>query len=193
MPKVWSYCGLDWVEASRQAGGVEPITCPPDMAITVDLKPATKADIVYLNLHGYAGQPYLYGQSGGKVGPTALTAAQIEAHRWDGIVVFAEVCWSAVDGGGDIARAFLDNGAKAFIGSTTEAYGRIRMTRWLDGEADRLMQLFRFVCSHQGDPAKALDIAKRWLRLLSWPLDKDDRATLESFICLEAKTHENKT
>lgn len=183
---VWAYCAHDWRKATRQAGGVIPITSPPAEAGAQNLTKAATADIVYLNLHGFAGQPYLYGQQAGAIGPTALTPEDVAAHKWHG-VVFAEVCYSAADGGGPIAQAFLESGARAFIGSTTEAYGRVRMT-WWDGEADRLMWLFRHAYTEERTPQQALSLAKRALRIMSWPLDEDDKQTLRSFVCLERKS-----
>lgn len=185
MTTVWAYCAADWAQATEAAGGVRPLVCPSKKAevTTSHLVKATTADIVYLNLHGYPDQPHYYGQADKKIGPTALTAEMVSARCWDGVVVFAEVCFSAANGGGPIARAFLANGAKAFIGSTTEAYGRARPTFW-DGEADRLMWIFRRFYPRIPDPAVALARAKQWLEIMSWPLDADDEATLESFVCL---------
>lgn len=184
MTTVWAYCAADWVEATEAAGGVKPLASPPLSDEAVDLAKAAAADLVYLNLHGYEGQPYCYGQQGGSIGPTALSTDKICRYDWSGVVVFAEVCFSAKDGGGPIARAFLKGGARAFVGPTTEAYGRIRPTLW-DGEADRLMWLFRRLYPKIGDPAKALARAKDMLRLMSYPLDADDKATLNAFVCLE--------
>lgn len=185
MTTVWAYCAADWVQATRAASGVKPLVCPSKEAevLTPHLVQAAQADIVYLNLHGFRGQPHYYGQRDKKAGPTALTADMVAARNWSGVVVFAEVCFSAVNGGGPIAQAFLDNGARAFIGSTTEAYGRIRPTLW-DGEADRLFWLFRHLYGRIGDPVQTLARAKDMLRLMSFPLDDDDKATLLSFVCL---------
>ena len=181
---VWSYCAADWRRATKAAGGVTPLLSPPESDETIDLTKATTADMVYLNLHGFPEQPYLYGQKDGVIGPTALSADHIAKHDWSNVVVFAEVCFSAADGGGEIAKAFLKRGAKAFVGSTTEAYGRMRPTLW-DGEADRLAYLFRMAYgNYPGQSLRALTIAKRVLAAMSFPLDADDRATLESFICL---------
>lgn len=185
MPRVWSYCAADWQQATEAAGGVAAVTSPPYSAGNVVLE---AVDVLYLNLHGFADQANFYGQVAGIVGPTALTPAQVAGRDWTGTVVFAEVCFSAKDGGGPIARAFLANGARAFVGSTTEAYGRVRRTFW-DGEADRLMWLFRHALRHKDRPAAALALAKRWLTVLSFPLDADDRQTLESFVCLENDLH----
>lgn len=185
MTTVWAYCATDWAQATEAAGGVEPLTCPPNAAedMAPHLAKASTADIVYLNLHGYPNQANYFGQSGKKIGPTALTPEMVSACDWSGVVVFAEVCFSAADDGGPIAQAFLANGAKAFIGSTTEAYGRARPTFW-DGEADRLLWIFRRFYPRIPDPGRALDRAKQWLELMSWPLDADDEATIESFVCL---------
>lgn len=188
MPNLipWALCGRDWQPATAQSAGVEPVLSPPAVLgnIADELELASKsADLVYLNLHGYPGQPYYLGQDGDNK-PTALSAELVASFDWSGVVVFAEVCWSAADGGSPIARAFLDRGARAFVGSTSEAYGRINRVGIFDGEADRLGHLFRLALGHNLDPQRALDLAKRWLRFLSYPLDELDRATLESFICL---------
>lgn len=188
--KIVAYCGKDWVRATRAAAKVTPFTCPPtstEDGIEAVLKAAATSDIFYLNLHGYPGQSNYFGQDGKNVGPTALTPELVSRYRWDDVVIFAEVCFSALDGGSAIAKAFLAHGAKAFIGSTTEAYGRTKPTAW-DGEADRLMFLFWRCYTIQKDPAKALDKAKGWLRVLSIPLDADDKATLASFVCLTGDT-----
>lgn len=188
---VWSLCGADWRRATATAGGVQPVLSPPFDA-GGDWAKAAAADLVYLNLHGFDGQANYYGQQGGVIGPTAVTPQAIAGHDWSGAVVFAEVCFSAKDGGGPIARAFLGNGARAFIGSTTEAYGRIKPVIW-DGEADKLAHLFRKFMEREPDaaPGRLLREAKNLLAALSWPLDDDDRMTINSFVCLEAK-HEEK-
>lgn len=188
---VWALCGADWREATAVAGGVQPVLSPPFDA-GGDWAKAAAADLVYLNLHGFDGQANFYGQQGGVIGPTAVTPQAITAYDWSGAVVLAEVCFSAKDGGGPVARAFLENGARAFIGSTTEAYGRIRPVIW-DGEADKLAHLFRKFMEREPDaaPRQLLRQAKTLLAALSWPLDDDDRVTLNSFVCLEAK-HEEK-
>jgi hypothetical protein len=197
MMRVYTLSGYDWRRAAQAAGGVAPVTSPPAEAETLDLAAATKANIFYLNLHGFIGQSFYYGQRYNEIGPTALTLELVSRYRWDGVVIFAEVCFSAAGGGGPIARRFLENGAKAFIGSVSEAYGRIRATglreilrgQGLDGEADRLMALFRLAYGHSrcGDPGRALELAKRWLSFVSFPHSAADKATLESFICLRSK------
>lgn len=191
---ITAYCGADWIKATQAAAKVKPFACPPTSADDVDkvLEKASHSDIFYLNLHGYPGQSNYFGQKDNTVGPTALTPEQVRKYRWDGVVIFAEVCFSAKDGSGAMAQAFLANGAKAFIGSTTEAYGRVNPTTW-DGEADRLMYLFWrcYASDAERDPEEALDKAKRWLKVLSIPLDADDKQTLKSFVCLTGE-HDGK-
>lgn len=190
---IVSYCGQDWVRATQAAAKVKPFTCPPVSSDDVDkvLEKASKSDIFYLNLHGYPGQSNYFGQKDNVVGPTALTPEQVAKYDWTGVVIFAEVCFSAKDGGGVMAQTFLTHGAKAFIGSITEAYGRVAPTVW-DGEADRLMFLFWRCYSTNRDrnPEQALEQAKRWLKVLSIPLDANDKATLKSFVCLTGDTHD---
>lgn len=186
---VWAYCASDWWKATRAAGGVTPVLSPPFDHKTVGLAKATGSNLVYLNLHGYPGQPHLYGQASGVIGPTALTAPAVARYDWSGVVVFMEVCYSAADGGNPVARSFLDNGATAVIGSTTEAYGRMRPVVF-DGEADRLFYFFRRAYGRSRNHEKALVTAKKWLRAISWPLDDEDKATLSSFVILETKEHE---
>jgi hypothetical protein len=109
----------------------------------------------------------------------------VSEHRWDGTVVFLEVCFSAAGSEANraIPQAFYEQGAAIVVGSTTEAYGRTRATLPLpgfDGEADRLLTFFLFWLKRRG-AGRALALAKRTLRLWSWPLDDYDRQTLNSF------------
>ena len=190
---VWSYCGADWVRATEAAGGTKPVTTPNTSADTLDID-GIVADVIYLNLHGFVDQPNYYGQSNDVIGPTAMTPELVASRRWDGVVVFAEVCFSAADGGSPIARAFLEDGARAFIGSTTTAYGHTGPTI-IDGEADRLMRLFRRTYKIYDDPEKALEAARAIFRIVCFPLDADDVLTYESFICLlpeKEKSHDRR-
>jgi len=185
--KVWALCGSDWVKASSMAAGVKPCETPPTTAESIEWD-SISGDLMYFNLHGFLGQPNWFGQKDGSVGPTAVTPEGIRSRRWDGVVVFAEVCYGA---GSEIAQAFLQQGARAFIGSTGTAYGRIKPTI-LNGEADRLMYWFRNAYSIHREPARALVIAKTILRILSYPLSFQDLATLNDFVCLKG-THDERT
>ena len=173
----------------RASTGVKPTTSPPLEAHSPELyewlKKAARGDVLALNLHGYLGQQNYLGQWKRQVGPTALTPRDVSEHRWNGTVVFLEVCFSAAGGEANraIPQAFYERGAALVVGSTTEAYGRTRATLPLpgfDGEADRLLTFFLFWLRRRG-AKRALALAKRTLRLWSWPLDEEDEKTLESF------------
>lgn len=192
--KVKALCGADWVDAMRAATGVEPATSPPfetgSVFLADWLAEASTADVLALNLHGYAGQPVYNGQAGNVHGPTVLMASDVLAHRWDGVTVFLEVCFSALDHPANraIPAAFYQQGARAVVGSLTEAYGRVRPVRRLpgsDGEADRLLQLFAGRMRRGYGPKKALKRSKLSLKFWSFPLDQDDKATLNSFVIIE--------
>lgn len=191
---VAALCGLDWAEAMQAATGVEPATSP-DLETGSDeladwLEWASVSDVLALNLHGYLGQSVYNGQWERVQSPTALRASDILAHRWDGVTVFLEVCFSASNNPAnrEIPAAFYERGALAVIGSKTEAYGRIKPLRRLpgsDGEADRLLQLFLNRMRRGYSPKKALWRAKLSLRFWSFPLDRYDKATLNSFVIIE--------
>jgi len=188
---VWAYCGEAWRRATAGATGISPVASPPVTAATLTW-PEKRPDVAVFNLHGdQYGQSAWHGQAANGERPTAVTVQQARAYDWQGCVVFSMVCWSAWGGGQEMARAFLDGGALAFIGSTTEAYGRMRPVRfwerWLgqSEKADGLLRLFLAAYArHPGQPEKALTLAKRWFRRHSWPLDEADRMTLDSFVCL---------
>lgn len=202
--KVAAYCGRDWVGAMRGSLGVEPVTSPPLLAGSKELYhwlgyTSLTADLLVVNLHGYQGRRAYWGQWQRDVESMALTPEDVALHRWAGTTVFLEVCHSASGhpANEEIPQAFYARGAKLVVGSIAEAYGRVRATLPLpgfDGEADRLAQLFIFWMKRRG-VARALELAKRTFRLLSWPLDADDRATLESFIEIKSvegeREHEN--
>ena len=189
--RVWSYCAADWWRTTRASSDVDPLVSPPYDHTNIEDELASAsaaAELIVLNLHGFVGQPHLYGQLNSVIGPTALTAENVKRFDWSGKIVFMEVCFSAMDGGSTIARAFLDAGAAAVIASTTEAYGRVKPTIF-DGEADRLSYFFRKAYDKTRKPVRSLAIAKRWLRAISHPLDADDKATLTSFVVLTRKEH----
>lgn len=197
--RVAAYCGKDWAKAMRASTGIRPATCPPLEAgskmLYEFLKKAATGDVLALNLHGYAGQTNYYGQVGGVVSSTALTVDDIIPHDWSGVAVFLEVCFSAASepANQDIPQMFLERGARAVIGSTTEAYGRIRGTLPLpgfDGEADRLLSFWLYFIRRLRNPRLALTLAKRCLRVWSWPLDNEDKETLKSFTMIRRSRDE---
>lgn len=191
--KVAAYCGHDWRRAMLAA--TRPYTLlssPPAesgsrMLHRWLINSLAECDVLALNLHGFDGVQVWRGQMGGSVEPVALGAQDVlaTADAWRGKVIFCEVCFSA--GNEDIPWAMYACGARAVIGSTTEAYGRTRATLPLpgfDGEADRLLSFFLTWYRRLRNPARALYAAKKTLKVWSWPLDREDRATLKSFIII---------
>ena len=204
-PSVFAICGADWRETTRAMSGVEPATSPPLSAetkrgrrlVTAALARASQCDVLYLNLHGYHGKSIYCGMATREatyppvVRPVVLTPSLVSAHTWRGTIVYAEICYSAADTPGNraMARAFLDAGCSAFVGSTTQAWGRVTPVGLLDfdGEADRLGAYFlRGLARRPRDPGRALAFAKRYLRFVSSlnGLDAEDRATLNGFVVL---------
>ena len=144
-------------------------------------------DVLALNLHGFEGVTTWHGQINDSVEPVAFGARDIMAtdSAWNDKIVFCEVCFSARNR--EIPQAMYRCGARAVIGSIGEAYGRTRATLPLpgfDGEADRLLSFFLFWYRRLRDPSRALRAAKKTLAVWSWPLDREDRATLESFVII---------
>lgn len=182
--KVVSLCALDWEYPVHAIVKSKPFTSPPiDAAgkgINEVLKLATEADVFYLRLHGYKGSYNWYGQKDEDHGPAALTPELVGQHDWARTVILAEVCYGARS---EIAEAFLDNSARAFIGSKGPAYGRLRPT-FFDGEADQLCKQFIKTYRRERDPFVAYNLAMGKFALLSLPLDSDDRATLRDFVIL---------
>jgi len=187
--KVNSICGYDWWLTTWLMSGSFPTTSPPHDK-TINLKPLADSDILYLNLHGYEGKAHYKGQRQSKgEWPVILTPENVSAVKWQNTVVYAEVCYGAADRpeNREMAKAFLQNGCSAFVGSLTDAYGSVIPTFLLDGKADRLGKFFVYGIKKYKDPHKALKFAKKYLRLISYPLDKRDKETLESFVVLETK------
>ena len=76
-----------------------------------------RAPVVYLRLHGFPGQPFLYGD--GPEHYTALGTDQIRQADFQGSMVFLEGCY-----GLEMAQAFLDAGAAAAVGCSVPTWGR---------------------------------------------------------------------
>ena len=185
--RVYAITARRWIETTIDV--VSPFTSvvvsvPSDM---VDLEKATAADVLYLNLHGYVNKAMFRGQGLRRYSmrPVALDPQEVAGFDWSGTTVFAEVCHSALNK--EMVRAFMDSGAKAFIGSTSEAYGRVRPAPGQDAWGDRLASIFlRFFCV-VNSPRAALTMAKMAYFVDSAPISMKDRATLDSFIIVEDK------
>ena len=203
---IFALSGRDWHTTTCAMSGTEPACSPPLSAATrpgrkqigAILKKAARRQVFYLNLHGYYDKPYYCGMSTQPghtpeiVRPIVLTPELIAKHHWQNTIIYAEVCYSAANTPGNRAmvKAFLNNGCRAFVGSTTQAWGRIKPVGLLsfDGEADRLGAYFlRGLARRPDNPGRALAFAKRYLRFMSAlnGLDADDIATLNGFVVLE--------
>jgi hypothetical protein len=108
-------CAKSWWISTYRATGARPYTSPPLVAQTIDLNKLV-APLVYIRLHGIAGQPYLYSDPGWQ---TTLSAAQIALTNWKGALVFMEGCY-----GGLMADAFLEGGARAVAGAGKSTWGK---------------------------------------------------------------------
>ena len=99
--------------------------------------------IHFINCHGAEGDPQFYGQHGTDY-PVSLRSADVTGHVAAGTVVAAECCygaqlWAAGPGDGEpLAMAYIGDGAAAFFGSTTIAYGPANA----NGDADLICEYF---------------------------------------------------
>ena len=107
-----------------------------------------KADLAprmhFINCHGAADMPEYYGQRGEDF-PVSMRSALLRDRVTAGTVVAAECCYGAqlfdpalADGDWPMALRYLTDGACAFLGSTTIAYGPSDG----NGSADLLCQYF---------------------------------------------------
>lgn len=97
--RVLAYCAAQFKASTRRASGVEPSTCPPQMAggpLSLPVGPLAMLDggdgrlrLLYLALHGRPGEDTLYGDEG----IPALTADQVRAWDLAECTVFAATCY----------------------------------------------------------------------------------------------------
>lgn len=123
-PRLISYVAKQWKLSNFLAVGKFPtFTSPPMVADKTDpfyFDPSRlSADIIYIRLHGSAGQSYMYGAPGWF---TALTVEDVFAcsdQVFKDSIVFLEGCF-----GENFSVAFLDRGARAIVGTDRITYGR---------------------------------------------------------------------
>lgn len=157
--KVFAYCSLAYVEATRRAAGVEPFTCPPVTAETIDLSWLEGNDLLFINLHSLPDAHALLGNRNGP--PVALRASQLEELDLGGAVVFSEVCFMG-DEQHPMRQAFLNAGASAVIAGPGKNFGSV--TTKLKG-ADLLGLWVRRGLKRGWTPARALRVARGRVRL----------------------------
>ena len=164
--KIAAYCAQSWRLSTWRVTGVWPITSPPVTAETLDLTRIT-APVVYIRLHGFPGQPYLYGDPGLM---TALTAEQVKAWDFTGSLVFLDGCY-----GIGFAGAFLTAGAVAVAGADRVTWGR----KWRLGPAQIVGQGWLKALSRGETAGDALETALKEVKsrdARGWTIQGDQGA-----------------
>jgi hypothetical protein len=137
----------------------------------------------FVNCHGAAADPHYYGQKGGSY-PVAHDASLVDGRLNEGTVAAAECCYGAelydpaVAGAAPaMCNTYLANGAYAFFGSSTIAYGPADG----NGSADLLCQFFlRDVLAGASAGRAALQARQAFVRDVS-VVDPADLKTLAQF------------
>lgn len=160
---------------------------PPKKGVYTDamLKPLTH----FYNCHGAPNDINFYGQKGDNY-PVSISAPALQNHVSPGTVVAAECCYGAelVDpsmlddqNGIGIANTYFKNGALAFMGSSTIAYGPADS----QGLADLITQFFVKNVMHGASIGRALLEARQLFLTKSAPhLDPYELKTLAQFFLL---------
>lgn len=140
----------------------------------------------FINCHGAEDMPEYYGQQGDGY-PVALRSAQIRDRITAGTVVAAECCYGAqlfdpalADGQWPMALRYLADGASAFLGSTTIAYGPSEG----NGSADLVCQYFLQRVLAGASTGRALLEARQRFAGERTHLDPMDLKTLGQFYLL---------
>jgi Peptidase family C25 len=146
------------------------------------LKPLTH----FYNCHGASNDFAYYGQKG-KSYPQAIHTLQLDKKITYGTIVAAECCYGAelvdntmlgVDGQVSICNQYLKNGALAFMGSSTIAYGPV------DGQglADLITQYFiRYVHDGASTGRAMLEARQKFITESGPSLDPYELKTLAQF------------
>ncbi len=108
---------------------------PPNLAQSMDTDQIAKSPLEYYNLHGLADAPEWYGQkdssdtSSDPDYPVALSPKNLVKNGSAPQLVYSEACYGAhvfeKSEDQSIALKFLSIGSRAFVGSTTIAYGSV--------------------------------------------------------------------
>ncbi|SEK67229.1 Peptidase family C25 [Roseateles sp. YR242] len=150
----------------------------------------TKADLAprmhFINCHGQKDMPEYYGQQGEDF-PVSHRSALIRDRISAGTVIAAECCYGAqlfdpalADGQWPMALRYLADGATAFLGSTTIAYGPSEG----NGSADLLCQYFLQRVLAGASTGRALLEARQKFAGERTHLDPMDLKTLGQFYLL---------
>jgi hypothetical protein len=135
----------------------------------------------FVNCHGASNDPKWYGQSGASY-PIALLSSSLPGKISKGTIVAAECCYGAqlYDPAGliqPICNAYLANGAAAFCGSTTIAYGPAEG----QGQADLITQFFLIQSWTGVTSGRAMLDARLQFTRQVVPLGPSDLKTLAQF------------
>lgn len=140
----------------------------------------------FINCHGSPSDPQFYGQHGKQL-PVAEKADTLVAKISPGTVVAAECCYGGQvyapedsDGQAGICLTYLENGAYAFLGSSTIAYGPSAG----NGQADLLCQDFIRAVLQGGSTGRALIEARHRFAGANAHIDPVDLKTLAQFYLL---------
>ena len=159
-----AYCARSFYRSVLLAAGTKPLTSPPYTLHTLDPYAFQDAGFLYLKLHGFEGEPYLYGDNYA----TALSCDQIARLDLSNTVVFSACCffldspWPA---------AFQAANVKALVAGHGQNYARAFKV----AGADHLGRLFRLFTTARMDPAKALTLARLCLVGAREPATQDAR------------------
>jgi hypothetical protein len=131
---------------------------------TLDPARFQDAGFLYLKLHGFEGQPYLYGDDYA----TALTCDQIASLDLSNTVVFSACCFFLDSPWPD---AFQAANVKALVAGHGQNYARAFEV----AGADHLGRLFRLFTTTRMHPTKALKLARACLAGAREPATQDAR------------------
>jgi hypothetical protein len=137
----------------------------------------------FINCHGGSADPKFYGQRGESY-PVAMQSSRLDGKVRNGTVVAAECCYGAQlydpsipDGEMGICNRYLGQGAYAFFGSSTTAYGPSEG----NGSADLICQFFiQRVLAGASTGRAALEARLKFV-LHATHLDPTDLKTLAQF------------
>jgi Peptidase family C25 len=145
------------------------------------------APLHFINCHGSSLEPFFYGQQRSNY-PIALSSENLKKHISDGTIVAAECCYGAElfdpeysDGALAICNAYLGEGAAAYVGSTTVAYGPA------DGQglADLITQYFLINVLKGASTGRAfLDAQLRFMDKSAPHIDPQELKTIAQFLLL---------
>lgn len=115
---VFAYCSLEFLEVTRRAAGVEPVTCPPTTANSFDVSQLSGYEFIYFDLHGAPGATCWLGDDW----VVALCNRDVASADLAGATVFAANC-NLADRDSPMMDALLDAGARYVIAGEGANHG----------------------------------------------------------------------